>query len=99
MLSINSRYFKVLKNGKFFPFCPDGLPLKSENVFLSFIQKGLDIENGKLYGLDEDRLDEESQSGLRRCLGQKKAPVRARKIFSSLRLPLKMSFLPRFSSG
>jgi hypothetical protein len=46
MLSIHSGYFKVLKNGKLFPFCPDGLPLKSENVFLSFIQKGLDIEMG-----------------------------------------------------
>jgi len=36
----------ILIKGKFFPFCPDGLPLKSEDVFLSFIQKGLDIEMG-----------------------------------------------------
>jgi len=46
MLSTYSGYFKILKNGKLFPKSPDGLPLKSENVFLSFIQKGLDIEMG-----------------------------------------------------
>jgi len=46
MLSTYSGYFEILKNGKLFPKSPDGLPLKSENVFLSFIQKGLDNEMG-----------------------------------------------------
>jgi len=46
ILSIYSGYFKVFKNGKLFPISPDRLPLISENVFLSFIQKGLDIEMG-----------------------------------------------------
>jgi|GEM_PF-2873314 len=48
ILWIYSEYFKILNNGKYFPFCPDGLPLKSEKVFPSLIQKGLDIGLGNL---------------------------------------------------